>query len=146
MPIAVEHIEEIRTTPERAWQLIDDLPRFAEWLPPCVSLSKVGSGPNAVGDTLRYVFQQGGRQQEMSGRIVAREAGARLHCLYDDSAFTVSVDLRVEPAANGTRTTHRIAITPKTLMGRLMSPLIRLGLRKQTTDAARNLRRLLETV
>lgn len=145
MAIAVELTEDIHATPERTWQLIDDLPRTAEWLPPCVSLAKVGSGPNAVGDTLRYVYQQGGgAPKEMSGRIVQRDAGSRLHCVYDDAMFSVSVDLLVAPAAQGTRTTHRIAITPKTFMGRLMSPLIRLGLKKQTRDAAANLKRLLE--
>jgi carbon monoxide dehydrogenase subunit G len=146
MAIAVELTEDIRATPERTWQLIDDLPRTAEWLPPCVSLTKVGSGPNAAGDTLRYVYTQGGgAPKEMSGRIVQRDAGSRLHCVYDDAMFSVSVDLLVAPAPQGTRTTHRIAITPKTFMGRLMTPLIRLGLRKQTRDAAANLKRLLET-
>jgi hypothetical protein len=28
-----------------------------QWLPPCVSLSKIGDGPNAPGDQLRYVFR-----------------------------------------------------------------------------------------
>ena len=41
-------------------------------------------------------------------------------------------------------TTHVIEITPKTFFGRLLSPLIRLGLGKQTRDAARNLKKLLE--
>jgi hypothetical protein len=41
--------------------------------------------------------------------------------------------------------THIIEITPKTFLGRLMSPLIRLGLRKQTRDAATNLKTLLES-
>ncbi len=145
MPIRYEHEQTVATTPERAFALIDDLPLTARWLPPCVSLTKVGSGPNAPGDKLHYVFEQGGRQQEMSGEIVARVPGKRLHCRYTDSAFEVSVDLRVAPAPEGTLTTHIIAITPKTLIGKLMSPLIRMGLGKQTRDAATNLKRLLET-
>ena len=36
-------------------------------------------------------------------------------------------------------------MTPKTLFGRLLQPLIRLGLGKQTRDAATNLKTLLET-
>lgn len=144
MPIRYEHIEMVRVSPERAFALIDDLPQTAKWLPPCVSLEKVGTGPNAVGDRLRYVFREGNRTKEMSGEIVARTPGQRLVCLYSDQVFDVLVDLRVAPAPEGAMTTHIIEITPKKFFFRLISPLIRLGLRKQTLDAATNLRKLLE--
>jgi hypothetical protein len=41
--------------------------------------------------------------------------------------------------------THLIEITPKAFFARLMSPLIRLGLNKQTREAATNLKQLLES-
>lgn len=145
MPIRFEHHESVRTSPGHAFDVIDNLPLTAKWLPPCVSLEKVGTGPNAVGDTLRYVYKQGGTVSEMTGRIVARTPAAQLHCVYTDSAFDVSVDLRVAAEPGGTLTTHIIEISPKTFMGRLMSPLIRMGLKKQTIDAATNLRTLLES-
>jgi len=144
MPIRYQHVETVATTPDRAFAAIDDLPLTAKWLPPCVSLSKIGDGPNAPGDKLRYVFKQGGKQSEMAGEILARVLGERLHCKYSDSAFEVSVDLRVAPAPGGALTTHIIEISPKTLLGKLMWPLIRLGVGKQTRDAAANLKRLLE--
>ena len=81
----------------------------------------------------------------MTGEIVARDPGRRLHCRYSDRMFDVSVDLGVEAEEGETITTHTIAITPKTLLGRLMSPLIRMGLKRQTLEAASNLRRLLES-
>jgi hypothetical protein len=145
MPIHYQHAETVATTPERAFATIDNLPLTAEWLPPCVSLAKLGNGPNAPGDKLRYVFQQGGRQCEMDGEILDRVPGERLYCKYSDKAFDVFVDLRVARSAGGALTTHIIEIAPKTFMGKLMSPLIRLGLGKQTRDAAANLKRLLET-
>jgi hypothetical protein len=139
-----EHAESIRATPDRVFTAIDDLPLTAQWLPPCVSLEKVGAGPNAPGDKLKYVYKQGGRIGEMAGEIVARTPGERLHCKYYDSMFEVSVDLRVAAAGDGTLSTHIIEITPRRFMARLMSPLIRLGLGKQTREAAANLRKLLE--
>jgi len=145
MPIRYQHVETVRVSPQRAFAAIDDLPLTAKWLPPCVSLEKVGSGPNAAGDKLRYVFKQGGRQSEMAGQIVERTPGERLHCKYFDSSFEVSVDLRVAPTTGGAETTHIIEITPKTLMGKVFSPLIRLGLGRQTRAAAANLKRLLES-
>lgn len=145
MSIRYEHAETIRTTPERAFAAIDDLALTAKWLPPCVNLKKVGTGPNLPGDKLRYVYKQGGKTAEMDGEIRTRIVNERLHCEYFDHMFNVSVDLRVAPAADGAVTTHIIEITPKTLVAKLMSPLIRLGIRKQTREAAANLKKLLES-
>lgn len=146
MPIRCEHAQPVRATPAQAFAMIDDLSSYARWLPPCVSLSKVGSGPNAVGDQLRYVYRdrQGGPQREMAGEVVARVPGERFHTRYTDATFVVDVDLRVAPAAEGALTTHIVEIAPKSVVGRLFSPLIKLGLNKQTRDAATNLARLLD--
>jgi hypothetical protein len=145
MPIRYEHSVIVRTTPERAFAAIDDLPLTAKWLPPCVSLAKVGSGPNAAGDKLHYVYKQGNRQGSMDGQIVARTPGERLHCKYFDKMFEVSVDLRVAPAPDGAQTLHTIEITPKNFMAKMFSPMVRMGIGKQTRDAAANLKKLLES-
>jgi hypothetical protein len=145
MATKYRHDEFVQATPGRTFAVIDDLPRTANWLPPCVSLEKEGDGPNAVGDKLRYIYKQGGREAEMAGEILARVPDERLHCKYFDNMFEVSVDLRVAAKADGTLTTHIIEITPKTLMGKLICPLIRLGLGKQTRQAATNLKKLLES-
>jgi carbon monoxide dehydrogenase subunit G len=145
MAIRYEHADSIRVSPDRAFALIDDLPQTARWLPPCVSLEKIGTGPNAVGDKLKYVFKQRNRIDEMQGEIVARVPGERLHCRYWDKTFEVSVDLRVAPAVGGALTTHIVEITPKRLLFKLLSPLIGFGLKKQTREAAANLKKLLES-
>jgi uncharacterized protein YndB with AHSA1/START domain len=145
MPIRYEHAETVRATPERVFAAIDNLPLTAKWLPPCVSLEKIGDGPNAPGDKLRYVYREGGKQQEMAGEILTRTPPERLHCKYHDSMFEVSVDMRVAAAPEGALTTHSIEITPKTFLCRLLSPLIRLGIGKQTRTAAANLKALLES-
>lgn len=144
MPVRCELTETVATTPALAFAAIDDLPLTAQWLPPCVSLEKLGTGPNAPGDKLRYVFREGGKQAEMAGTIVERVPGERLFCRYGDASYDVSVDLRVAAAGTGTRMTHAIEIAPKTFLGKLMQPLIRLGLGAQTRAAADNLKKLLE--
>jgi carbon monoxide dehydrogenase subunit G len=145
MPVRYEHVEPIRASADRVFTTIDDLPLTAKWLPPCVSLEKIGPGPNAPGDKLRYVYKQGGQSGEMTGEIIDRTPGQRLHCKYFDTAFDVSVDLRVAQSPEGALTTHIIEITPKKFIAKLMSPLIRLGVRKQTREAAANLKKLLES-
>lgn len=144
MAISYQHTESVAVSPATAFAALDNLPLTAKWLPPCVSLEKLGSGPNQPGDKLRYIYRQGGKTAEMTGEIVARTPGERLHCKYADHLFEVSVDLRVAPAPGGAVTTHMVEITPKTWFCRLLSPMIGLGLKKQTREAAANLKRLLE--
>lgn len=72
----------------------------------------------------------------MAGVIIERVPNERLHCKYSDSMFDVSVDLRVMRCPEGATTIHVIEINPKTFKGRLMGPLIHMGLRKQTRGAA----------
>ena len=81
----------------------------------------------------------------MDGEIVARIPGERLHYKFHDSMFEVSVDLRVAAASDGTLFMHIVEITPKTWFGKVMGPLIRLGLGKQTRETAANLKNLIET-
>jgi len=145
MTVSYQHEVIIHRMPAEVFAVIDDLPQTAKWLPPCVSLEKVGDGPSAEGDALHYVYRQGSKTAEMAGRILARQQDARLHCLYSDAMFDVSVDLQVATHAEGTLSSHQITMTPKTLFGRLLQPLIRLGLGKQTRDAATNLKTLLES-
>lgn len=64
----------------------------------------------------------------MTGEILSRVPGERLHCKYQDSMFEVFVDLRVSAKGADTLTTHFVEIVPKTLIGKLMTPLIRFGL------------------
>ena len=144
MAIRCELAEDVAAPPARAFAAIDDLPLTAKWLPPCVQLEKVLPGPNAVGDQLKYTFKQGGKTSVMDGEILARTPGERVYCRYWDRAFEVLVDLRVAAAAGGSRLTHVIEIVPKTFLCKLFSPLIRLGLPKQTKEAMANLKKMLE--
>jgi hypothetical protein len=144
MPVSCEHSVEVSVRPEIAFALVDDLPRTKEWLPPCTALEKVTSGPNAVGDRLTYSFRQGGSSGIMEGQILARTPNEHLQCVYRDAQFEVLVDFRVESAPAGAKLTHVITISPKRLMGKLLSPLIRLGLKSQTRQAMANLKAILE--
>jgi hypothetical protein len=65
----------------------------------------------------------------MVGEILSRVPGERLYCIDYDNMFDVVVDLRVSSKAADTLTTHIVEIIPKTFVGKLMTPLIRYGLR-----------------
>jgi hypothetical protein len=144
MSIVHEHSVDVKVSPERAFALLDDLPRTPAWLGPCTALEKVTPGTNKIGDRLRYAYKQGGRAGVMDGEIVERRVNESLVCLYRDSQMEVIVDQRIASSPVGSRLTHRISITPQTMMGKLMTPLIRSALPKQTHEAMEKLKSLLE--
>lgn len=149
MAIVFEHGIDLPQPAAQVFAVLDDFSQLPKWLKPCEGLAKLGSGPNAAGDKLRYAYVQGGRHGVMDGMILAREENQRLTCKYYDRLFTVVVDFRLGDGGNGgTHLIHHIEITPNSFMAKLMSPLIRGSLPKQTIDSMEALRRLLaaETV
>lgn len=145
MPINYEYSVEVNCSPVQAFALIDDLARTPEWLSVCVSLENLSRGPNTVGDKLKYTFKQGKQAEVMDGEITARIPGEKLTYEFDDRKFQVVIDFNIVRNSVGTKMTHVITITPKTLAGKLMTPLIRLGVPKQTKDAMHALKAILDS-
>jgi uncharacterized protein YndB with AHSA1/START domain len=145
MTIHFEHTLDVAADPDRTFSLLDDVTQTPRWLSRCTGIEKLTPGPLAVGSQLRYAYKDGGRKGTMNGEITARSPGERLTYHYTDKMMEVVVDFRVARAQTGARLTHAIAITPKTFMGKLVAPLIRRGLPKQTVSAMEKLRDLLKT-
>ncbi len=144
MAMHCEHTVDVPQTTAAAFALIDDLARTPEWLAPCTAIEKVTPGANAKGQRLVYRYRQGGRAGVMDGTIEDYVPGQRIVCRYVDRMMDVKVDLRVASHGTGARLTHRIEITPRTFFARLLSPLIRRSLPKQTTAAMAALAALLQ--
>jgi hypothetical protein len=143
MPIHFQHAIDVPQSPEQAFAVLDDLALTPQWLERCVSLETLTPGPNHVGTKLKYAYREGSHTGLMDGEIIARTPNAHLLCLYQDKMMDVTVDFRVSKIDPGTRLIHTIEITPKTLMGRLFTPLIRMAIPKQTIKAMESLRTLL---
>ena len=144
MPINYEYSVEVNSSPAQAFAVLDDLARTPAWLSVCVSLEKLIPGPNKVGDKLKYTFKQGNRPEVMDGEIIARIPSERLTYRFDDKKFQVVIDFNISPTSAGAKMTHEITITPKSLVAKLMTPLIRLGVPKQTKDAMHALKTILD--
>ncbi len=144
MSIHFEHTIDVVCPPEKAFALLDDVAQTPNWLARCTGIEKLTPGQNAVGAKLRYSYREGGRTGVMDGETTERKQNERLTFRYDDTMMGVTVDFRVAKAPQGTRLVHAIDITPKTFLGRLMSPLIRRMVPKQTITAMETLRALLE--
>lgn len=145
MALQCNHSVEVHCSPEKAFSFIDDLPQTPKWLGPCTAIEKLNPGPNAVGDKLKYSYNQGGKDRTMEGEILERVEPSKLVCRYFDSMFEVLVDLNVQKSPSGAVLQHVITMTPKSFFAKLLSPLIRMGLPKQTRDAMAALKSLLES-
>jgi uncharacterized protein YndB with AHSA1/START domain len=114
------------------------------WLEACVELTPTSPGPLAAGTRLHYVHRQGGHRGEMDGAVTNFERDRSFAMKFEDRHFTVEIELQLASAANSTKVTHRIVITPRALLGKLMAPMIRAGNRKQVTANLARLKRQLE--
>lgn len=142
---AAEAVIEISRPPAEVFALLDDAPQTPLWLESCTSLEQRTPGPKAVGAALAYAYRQGGHAGQMDGVVTAYAPAAALGMRFSDPRFSVDVDFRLAPSASGTTVQHRIGIAPRSLVGRLMSPLIQLGNRRQVSNNLARLKRLAET-
>jgi hypothetical protein len=145
MAIRCEHSVDVSCSPAQAFALLDDLPRTPEWLATCIAIEKTAPGPNAVGDTLKYTFKQGGQTGVMDGEVRERVPDKKLACNYTDPTMKVRVEFNITSTSTGTSLTHIITITPRTFFGRLMSPLIRISLPRQTRKAMAAIKSILDS-
>lgn len=144
--ITAETQIQIHKPADAIFRVVDDFTQAPCWLTSCVELVQVSTGPRANGTLLQYAFDQGGRRSKMSGVLVSYEKGRRIEMKFDDSKFEVSVTLLIDQADGAAFVTHAIAITPKTFLTRLMSPMIRAGNRQQVETNCRRLKELVERI
>jgi len=144
MAIHFEHSLQVSADPGKTFAMLDDVKRTPEWLSRCTSIDKLGDGPNAVGTKLKYSFKQGRRDGVMKGEITARTPGEQITFHYVDKMFDVTIAFRLAKADAGTQLTQAIDIAPRSVIGKLLSPLIRRVLPKQTVADLEKLRELLK--
>ena len=144
MPAVFEHAIDLPQPPQQVFALLDDYSKVPLWLTRCEGVAKQGTGPTSIGDKLRYAYCEGGKHRLMDGVVTAVEQDRLLSYKYFDKMMMVLIDFRMTRNEDGgTHLVHRIEITPHAFLAKLMMPLIRMMLPKQTIDAMENLRTLL---
>ena len=122
--------------------VVTDLGKAPAWIESCVLLKLAGADPMTVGSRLQYVYRQGARPGEMDGEVTTFESNRRVTFHLTDPKFEVEMDIALREEQGSTTVTHAITITPKSLGGRLMTPFIRLGNRRQVRMNLVRLKRL----
>lgn len=122
----------------------DDFANAPRWLESCVVLKQTSPEARARGSALHYHHRQGGREGEMKGTVTVYEKDARLDLEFADPMFQVAIELQFAAEVDGTRVRLCITITPLTMMGKLMTPMIRAGNQQQVTSNLARLKQQLE--
>ena len=135
---------EISKPAAQVFAFIDDLSKAPLWLESCLELRQADGKPKVVGTPHRYTYRQGGREGAMDGVVTAYEPGRRLAMRFTDNQFEIAVSFLLSASGSGTLVEHTVAITPKSLLGRLMAPVIRLGNRKQVVNNLARAKEILE--
>ena len=143
MPIVVEHGIDLNQPPHEVFAFLDDFKRVPTWLKRCEGVAKLGQGPNKAGDKLRYAYYEGGKHRIMDGVISTYEPNRQLSYRYYDKMMQAFIDFHLEPQGTGTRLIHRVELVPNSLLCKLLLPLFKAKLPKQTKEAMADLKAIL---
>lgn len=116
---------EVAGSPDAVFAFVDEAANAPRWLGRCVRIEPLSPPPKGVGSRLRYIYRDRGRTGSMDGEVTAYQPGRQLAMRYGDRMVEVAVSFRFAPAPGGTRIDHAIEITPRSLLARVMQPMIR---------------------
>ena len=126
---------EIAATQAHVFLLLDDLQATPTWLVRCVKVEL---------EPLRYHFRQGGgRSGVMSAAVVTRVPNQQLVIAFRDHQASVQMDQQLAASRisqNATVLTCTVEIQPRSLAGRLLTPLIRKYLPTAVTASAERIK------
>ncbi|MEO8550604.1 MAG: SRPBCC family protein [Kofleriaceae bacterium] len=126
MTVHFEYAIEIPRQPAQVFAVLDDVARTPEWFSRCTAAEKLEPGANAVGSPLRYaILQRGTMTGTMEGSVVAYARDAHIAFRLTDRMFDITIDFQLAPIASGSRVVHQIDIVPRSLVARLLQPLLR---------------------
>jgi uncharacterized protein YndB with AHSA1/START domain len=134
---------EARRTPAECFAFVDDFANTPRWNKLCVALQREGSDLREGGGLL-YTYKQGQRTGVMQGLIVERDPPRRLLLEFGDRLFRIEIGFRFDAIPGGTRIEHTLQLEPRSLLTKLLSPLLRLQMKRQTAQQAQALARALD--
>lgn len=134
---------EARRKPAECFAFVDDFANAPHWNELCAALQREGSDLREGGG-LVYTYKQGNRTGVMRGLIVERDPPRRLLLEFGDRLFRIEVGFRFDAIPGGTRIEHTLLLEPRSLLTKLLSPLLRVQMKRQTAKQAQALARALE--
>ncbi len=140
-----EVVIEVERTPEEVWKVIADVERAPEWVPDMISARKLTEGEIGVGTRYHEVISMQGKESEAELEITRYEPHRVFAHEGEGGPAKFSATFTLEPTDSGqsTKLTHSWTLKMSGIM-RMMEPMIRGLVQKNSEAATDNLKRLLE--
>lgn len=134
----------IAASPESVWAVIADPASHTEWRPALVEFTLVSSPPLTAGSKIREVVRFAGRSLELDDTVTRLEPPRVLGIDGESKTSTFGLELRLEPAGEGTLVTFDWWLEARSRLLRLAQPLLRRPMHKATAEELELLRDYVE--
>ncbi len=138
---------DVARPPSHVYAFLADVAKMSIWLTRCVEVKRLSDATPtlAAGDRLVYTYRERSRTATLQGVVEAAEVDRHLDLRFTDRMMNIRVAFDLSPEGGGTRLRQITAIEPKTLLLKLIKPLIRRGVAKDTAEDIAKLKRALES-
>lgn len=127
---------DINASPDRVFYWLDEPQRVMQWVHGLVENEDLVVTDNRVGSTFRQVYDENGREMEMTGRVTHYQAPHGLAVDIQGKAFDLTVDYELtEIGKSKTRLVQKSKISFKGLM-KVMSWFMGFAIRRGQARAA----------
>jgi carbon monoxide dehydrogenase subunit G len=143
----VRIIEEVRIErpPADVWSVIADLDTHLAWRPALIEFRQVSEGPLGVGSRIREVLRWRGRELVLDDVVTTFAPLSHFGIRGSWKAADFELDLTLEPTGDGATTvTFEWPLYPKSLVMKMVTPLLGGAMRRATAEEAALLKAYVE--
>ena len=117
---------------DTAWQEFNDKEQSTHWIQSLQHVESLTGAPLTPGTKLRYIYKEGGRDNEMTEEIMAVDAPNRIDSVYETKVMRSDQSFRFESVGNGqTKIIGEMRLKPTHIVMRLMLFFFKGAVRKR---------------
>jgi carbon monoxide dehydrogenase subunit G len=135
---------EVKKPVEDVFKFLDDSELAKQWIGGLESIEPLTTGGNRVGAKAKHIYVEDGRKIEMIEETLIYEPNKRVKIKGVTDGFELLVDYRLHATPNGTRIEQETEIHMKSLMMKILAPLINWSNRKRIAEDFARLKTLIE--
>ena len=140
----VEHVR-IERPAEEVWAVVADLETHLAWRPALIEFRQVSEGPLGVGSRIREVLRWRGRELVLDDAVTAFDPLRHFGIRGSWKAADFELDLTLESTSDGaTIVTFDWPLYPKSLVMKMVTPVLGGAMRKATAEEAALLKAYVE--
>jgi carbon monoxide dehydrogenase subunit G len=136
---------EFKQPVEDVFKFLDDSDLAKQWIGGLESIEPLTAGGNRVGAKAKHIYVEDGRKIEMIEETLIYEPNKRVKIKGAADGFELTVDYRLQAIPMGTRLDYEVETQMKSLLMKILSPLINWSNRKRVSEDFARLKTLVES-